>query len=558
MENQAWQRFQKFFSRSTNISSGVMRPNGMFLCPPAFQNPFCRNVCRIGDPSASPPACRKQRDHTVKKVRDHGETHRYRCDFGTSHFVTPILAEGRRLEALLWAGQVLVSPLSKGEFLKQCRKISVPEKEISVQWKLYSRLPVMSQKTLDIHTRLLTTIATAFACGNGEALRTSGDKVSEAREPHEAAELERLTHQIERFRLLHQATAKLATTLNSEQIFPLLVRKACKLFGKNKGCLFLWDPSCRRFRIVSSRGLSSEFLKGISFSYKDWCFDAPFPSRRPLILSDLLLATHNPSVAHKIQREGLGAMACAPLATGKRASGLLCLFDEAGCRYPPEEVSLFAKLADCAAICIENAQRYEGQSNIAGIIQKNLLPPREFSLPGLDFAHKFVPTKEVGGDYFDVVQTGPKRWGIAVADVSGKGSQAALYSARGKYAWKAYAMENHAPNIVLSKLNHFMITETPPERFITTFYLTVDLEKMELDFSSAGHDPGLLFRPAENEFTLLNAEGVALGILDDVHYSRKRVTLQHGDLVLLYTDGLTEARSAAGEAFGLERLKEIV
>ncbi|MBI2266130.1 MAG: GAF domain-containing protein [Armatimonadetes bacterium] len=259
-----------------------------------------------------------------------------------------------------------------------------------------------------------------------------------------------------------------------------------------------------------------------------------------------------------IKEEGMRTMLMVPLSLKDEAIGVAAVYTKDVRHFTEADINLLCTLANQAAIAIENARRYEEQYSIAQIIQKNLLPRKEFSIPGLEIAHKYVPTREVSGDYFDVVQTAPGRWGLAIADVSGKGSQAALYAARGKYAWKAYALENHSPDLVISKLNRLLIPETPPEKFITMLYLIIDITKMELTFSSAGHEPALLYKSARGLMSSLHTDGMVLGVSDGAQYTKKRVKLGKGDLLILYTDGLSEARNKDGEIFGIRRLREIV
>jgi sigma-B regulation protein RsbU (phosphoserine phosphatase) len=159
----------------------------------------------------------------------------------------------------------------------------------------------------------------------------------------------------------------------------------------------------------------------------------------------------------------------------------------------------------------------------------------------------------VGGDLYDVVEAGDGSWFVAIADVSGKGVPAALLSSMLQASLRTQAANVRSPAEILRNINHLMYRSTAVQQFATFFLARVDGERMELSFSNAGHNWPVLLRPGD-ERRFLERGGLILGFQERVEFEEERVGLLPGDLVVLYTDGISEAADASGEQFGEERL----
>jgi phosphoserine phosphatase RsbU/P len=185
-----------------------------------------------------------------------------------------------------------------------------------------------------------------------------------------------------------------------------------------------------------------------------------------------------------------------------------------------------------------------------------LLPSKLPQIPGAQIAGAWQPAREVGGDYFDVIQLDEKRIGICVGDVAGKGITAALLMANLQASFRAFATAEASPQVVCIELNKFLCANTAPGKFVTFFYAVFDGDVHTLTYENAGHSPGLLAR-SNGTTESLRAGGAVLGALPDWTYQDHAAQLQPGDKLLLSTDGITEAESAQLEEFGEERLLEI-
>ncbi len=200
-------------------------------------------------------------------------------------------------------------------------------------------------------------------------------------------------------------------------------------------------------------------------------------------------------------------------------------------------------------------QQQEEELKRAREIQQMLLPSTLPQPAGAQIAGAWQPAREVGGDYFDVIQLDEKRIGICVGDVAGKGITAALLMANLQASFRAFATADASPQVVCTKLNKFLCANTAPGKFVTFFYAVLDADERKLTYENAGHSPGLLLR-SDGATESLQGGGAVLGALPDWTYQDYVAKLQPGDKLLLSTDGITEAENAQLEEFGEERLVE--
>jgi phosphoserine phosphatase RsbU/P len=186
-------------------------------------------------------------------------------------------------------------------------------------------------------------------------------------------------------------------------------------------------------------------------------------------------------------------------------------------------------------------------------IQRGLLPKEIPQIAGFQVTGAWQPAKVVGGDYFDVIRVGNDKVAICIADVAGKGISAALLMANVQAAVRAFASECSSPSRVCAEINSVLYTNTAPEKFVTLFYGILDARTRLLQFTNAGHLCPLLVR-ANGKATHLENGGALLGVFPGWKYEDSDVQLQPGDLLLLFTDGITEAMSPDGREFGEDNL----
>jgi phosphoserine phosphatase RsbU/P len=195
------------------------------------------------------------------------------------------------------------------------------------------------------------------------------------------------------------------------------------------------------------------------------------------------------------------------------------------------------------------SQRQEQDLDQAREIQERLLPKRIPQIKGLDIAGAWNPASVVSGDYFDVVKFGDTKIGVCICDVVGKGISAALLMANLQASFRAFASEPVSPGAVVSKLNEVICNNIASDKFVTFCYCILDVTDGTLTYASAGHWPPVLLRRS-GQTLLLKDGGPPLGLFPSHPYENVELLLESGDRLVLYTDGLTEARNSNGVEFG--------
>jgi len=203
-------------------------------------------------------------------------------------------------------------------------------------------------------------------------------------------------------------------------------------------------------------------------------------------------------------------------------------------------------------------ERLEREMEVARELQQSILPQRYPAIPGFSCAARSRPARWVGGDFYDIIQLDNGSVGLVMADVSGKGIPAALYGALTRSLIHAEAKRGTSPRDVLLSVHRLLLEMTQADMFVTVFYGVLDPVRGILRYVRAGHDRPLLLRPSTGRCQLMAPKGMLLGILEQVRLEEAEEDLLPGDLLVIYSDGITEATSSTGEFFDVERLCETV
>lgn len=234
--------------------------------------------------------------------------------------------------------------------------------------------------------------------------------------------------------------------------------------------------------------------------------------------------------------------------------------------FSEAELEFLSTLGNQAMASLENArlfeetlekQRMEEELNLARSMQRALLPETLPQPKGVEIAAVNISSRQVGGDYYDVIPISETRYGIAIADVSGKGAGAALLMSNLQAGLQALATGDDDLPVMVGRINNLIHRNTGLDKFITFFYGILDIEHWTFTFCNAGHNPPYRF-DAENQIDELMTGGLILGMLPDMPYEMETISLCPGDRLVLYTDGITEAMDVNEEEFGEDRLQEAV
>ncbi|HKQ04704.1 MAG TPA: GAF domain-containing SpoIIE family protein phosphatase [Blastocatellia bacterium] len=235
-------------------------------------------------------------------------------------------------------------------------------------------------------------------------------------------------------------------------------------------------------------------------------------------------------------------------------------------RYSERDLELLTMFAALTASAVDHTLLYrevvrqrqaESEIELARKVVEGLLPRAFPNHSGLDIYGTTIPVREVGGDYLDVIDQISDRLGVLVADVSGKGLAAALIMVTFRAYVHATVINELAMRVVMTRISRLVHEATNGDRFITTFYGLIDVENKRLMYINAGHNPPLLLR-SDGSSQLLSHGGLPLGVFEEARYSESVAELRSGDVLVLYTDGVVEARNSKDEMFGLPRLEQLV
>jgi sigma-B regulation protein RsbU (phosphoserine phosphatase) len=262
----------------------------------------------------------------------------------------------------------------------------------------------------------------------------------------------------------------------------------------------------------------------------------------------------------------------APLIYGRQNLGVLAVANgPMSTPFSPPDFVVFQSIVEQSAFALSNAmvyseahekRRIERDLDVARDIQRILLPMAAPEIPGFDIAAINIPASHVSGDYYDYIPVDQDRWGIAIADVSGKGVPASLIMAMCRSVLRSMVPIRGSAADVLRQVNRQLYPDIREDMFISMAYLVIQKAADTVLLARAGHDAPLLFRAADRSVTKVNPPGMALGIDSGNVFDRVtndlKVRLDSGDCLVLYTDGVTEALDVNGSEFGIGRLIEVI
>lgn len=264
------------------------------------------------------------------------------------------------------------------------------------------------------------------------------------------------------------------------------------------------------------------------------------------------------------RREGLASLLCAGMVYRGKPVGVIRVYTAAPRKFTTAEVNLLRGVAQLSAGAIRTAQldserheqmRMQRQVELAADVQKQLLPAKAPDVPPFEVAGRYEPCFELGGDFFDYIPF-THGLGVVVGDVVGKGVAASLLMATVRASLRAHAEDVYEMEAVMRKVNTSLTRDTRENEFATVFYGTFDTRTRRLTYCCAGHEPALLLRGGQ--FTDLDIGGLPLGIEENFVFNKGWLDLRPGDVLLIYTDGVSDASNFQSQRFGRQRIREAV
>jgi sigma-B regulation protein RsbU (phosphoserine phosphatase) len=373
----------------------------------------------------------------------------------------------------------------------------------------------------------------------------------------------KLKRAVEELSILNEIAAAISSTMEVEEITKLILSKCIQKIDVEQGTITLLkgsttDPFKTFVRVEDSPVKGVPYRLGVSLA--GWMLK----NQKPLLTNDL---ASDPRFKGMDREEAkIRSMLCVPLRVKNRMTGLISLFNKKREVFTLDDQRLLSIIAMQSAQVIENARLYEEEKRLqqmeedlrtARNIQRSLLPKQNPSLPDIDIVGLNLQAREVGGDYYDFIHIDEDHWGIVIADVSGKGMPAALLMANVQATLRSQAFTSHTSKECVTNSNSLLCRSVEKGKFVSLFYGILDIKEKSLTYTNAGHCYPLIFNQ-KGEFKELQKSGLVLGVLEDYAYQEERVILQPGELILLYTDGITEAFNQKDEQFDEGRLIEVI
>lgn len=373
----------------------------------------------------------------------------------------------------------------------------------------------------------------------------------------------------DKLRMLLDITKKISRSLDLQEVLNLVMDTLDSLIPYDAAGIFVLsgvqDPDerveARVFRTEAVRGYDIDELSDLHLKLGEGIVGNVALTGQSRISPDVRKDPLYINAREKTRSEMV-----APIISNDEVIGVFDLESDELNAYAEDDLEVLKLLASQVAIIIEKVmlheqliekKRLEGQLEVARQVQLELLPPSDPKLEGFDISAYNFATEEVSGDYYDWVRIYDDQIGIVVADVSGKGVPAALLMAFLRASLRAATHIGYSPHISMAKVNYLLWESIERNQYVTAFYGILDASSRILSYTNAGHNPPLLL-DANGNATFLDRGNIPLGIFSDTRYHEYYLTVEPGQLFVLYTDGVTEATNLTGEEFGRQRLAESV
>jgi serine phosphatase RsbU (regulator of sigma subunit) len=374
---------------------------------------------------------------------------------------------------------------------------------------------------------------------------------------------------IDKLRMLLDITKTISTSLDLDEVLNLVMDTLDSLIPYDAAGIYLvkcsaplsaWegapDETCV-FHTQAVRGYEIDDLQELHLKMGEGLIGHVAVTGKPYMSHDVGQDRRYINARPRTQSEMV-----APIISNEEVIGVFDLESDELDAYTNDDLEVLMLLASQVAIIIEKVmlhenliekQRLETQLEVARQVQLQLLPGRDPQIAGYDISAYNFPTEEVSGDYYDWVRIYDDQIGIVIADVSGKGVPAALLMAFLRASLRAATHIGYAPHISMSKVNYLLWESIERNQFVTAFHGILDATNRTLSYSNAGHSPALLMK-VDGSVHFEERGGVPLGMFRDSRYYEYFQTIEPGEVLVLYTDGVTEAMNAAGEEYGRDRL----
>ncbi|MCH1552472.1 SpoIIE family protein phosphatase [Bacteroidota bacterium] len=369
-------------------------------------------------------------------------------------------------------------------------------------------------------------------------------------------------------RLLLDIVGKFNSTMDPSRLLHDIIESTKGMVEAEASSLFLLSDGGKNLELTIPTGPATAEVSGKKIASDHGISGWVVQHQQPVLITDVQSDPRFQGELLSNPKFQSRNMICVPLNNNQgKTIGVLQAINIKEDFLNEEMLGLFQTLANQAATALENvhvkqqqlaAELVNKELEVATEIQARFFPQQTPNLEGYEVAGCSIPAKDVGGDYYDFIPNPePCQHGFVVADVTGKGVPASLLMATMRATLRAN-IQNNPNDIVqaLRQVNGDIYRDSPVDKFITSIYCNLDYESHELSYVNSGHNPPYIVRANDNRIEELDQGGVMLGIMEEIDLPKATLSIDKGDILMLFSDGVTEATNPSGELFSEERFEQ--
>lgn len=331
-----------------------------------------------------------------------------------------------------------------------------------------------------------------------------------------------------------------------------------KILNADAVVLMRWDPDKKQLVVPMARGVLDRAMLDQRFAPGEDLPGAVLQTQQSMLLSKMDRV--GGAFARAAMKVGLRSALLVPLVARGRAIGVLATLGRRSDAFDKADADLLSTFASHAALAIDTANLFSREHEVSRVLQSSILPTRLPKLDGVEVAAAYVPAggaAQIGGDYYDAFRAPDGRVVFVIADVCGKGVEAATKTSMIRFTVRGMVAAGSRPSAILEALNRMVVDSGNPNDIFTIWLGMLDVRTGVLSWADGGHPPGLLLRGASRDIVRLGTTGPLVGALRDARYDERTVVMAAGDCLLLYTDGVSETRRD-GKLFGEGRIRRVL
>lgn len=369
--------------------------------------------------------------------------------------------------------------------------------------------------------------------------------------------------------VIHSLSQAMSRVEDLRNVADKLVEEISKIFKVEKVSVMIYQQATDSLRIIAAKGVDRDVVEKSFVRRGEGISGKVFSSSEPLLIKDIRSSAFDGRGNYHTYSLMSSPVTCFPMLVGDRPLGVINVTDRVdGKSFSKADLDLLNTIANQMAVYLhllklaDEARVNEGlqrELEIARQIQYRLLPPFPMKMKGVDVYGRLITAQRVGGDYYDCYQINENEMSFMVADVSGHSVGAGIVMAAFRAAVRSQLDQGLSPASLAKRVNKILFSDLyQAEQFITFVNLYYYKLNNELVCTVAGHPRPLIWHGADSKFSTIESDDTCLGIEETSDFHETKMKLSKGDVVVLYTDGVSEAMNAKGESFGNERLKNCI